>query len=250
VIYHDNDFEVFIDPNGDTHAYYELEINALGTVWDLFLVKPYRDGGPPIDSWDIEALRAAVHLNGTLNDPSDRDIGWIVEMAIPWESLAEAAGTPVPPADGDLWRLNLSRVEWPLEVRDGVYAKAAGSTTGESVEDNWVWSPQGLVNMHYPEMWGFVLFSSEPATGASADPAPAPAEKAKWLLRRLYYRERGWYRRHGWYTDNLGALGLETATPPGHPWPPTISITPSGFEATLRASDGTLVRITADGRTR
>ena len=38
VIYHDNDFEVFIDPDGDTHEYYELEINALGTVWDLFLV--------------------------------------------------------------------------------------------------------------------------------------------------------------------------------------------------------------------
>ena len=45
VIYHDNDFELFVDPDGDTHEYYELEINALGTVWDLFLMKPYRDGG-------------------------------------------------------------------------------------------------------------------------------------------------------------------------------------------------------------
>src|SRR5262245_48268932 len=34
VIFQDNDFEVFIDPDGDTHAYYELEINALATVWD------------------------------------------------------------------------------------------------------------------------------------------------------------------------------------------------------------------------
>ena len=32
VIFHDNDFEVFIDPNGDNHEYYEFEINALGTV--------------------------------------------------------------------------------------------------------------------------------------------------------------------------------------------------------------------------
>ena len=47
VIFHDNDFEVFIDADGDTHTYYELEINALGTEWDLLLVKPYRDGGPP-----------------------------------------------------------------------------------------------------------------------------------------------------------------------------------------------------------
>ncbi len=42
VIYKENDFEVFIDPDGDNHNYYEIEINALGTVWDLFLAKPYR----------------------------------------------------------------------------------------------------------------------------------------------------------------------------------------------------------------
>ncbi|HSI73276.1 MAG TPA: carbohydrate-binding family 9-like protein, partial [Fimbriimonas sp.] len=40
VIFHDNDFEVFIDPDGDNHLYGELEINALNTVWDLLLVKP------------------------------------------------------------------------------------------------------------------------------------------------------------------------------------------------------------------
>ena len=47
-IYQENDFEVFIDPDGDTHQYYEFEINALGTEWDLLMVKPYRDGGPYI----------------------------------------------------------------------------------------------------------------------------------------------------------------------------------------------------------
>ena len=46
VIFQDNDFEVFIDPDGDTHNYFEFEINALATVWDLLLVQPYRDGGP------------------------------------------------------------------------------------------------------------------------------------------------------------------------------------------------------------
>src|SRR5690554_1468237 len=35
VIFHDNDFEIFIDPTGDTHNYLEYEVNALGTVWDL-----------------------------------------------------------------------------------------------------------------------------------------------------------------------------------------------------------------------
>ena len=47
VIFRDNDFEVFIDPNGDTHEYYEFEMNALNTGWDLFLaqaVQLWRDG--------------------------------------------------------------------------------------------------------------------------------------------------------------------------------------------------------------
>lgn len=251
IIYRDDDFEIFIDPDGDTHNYYELEINALGTVWDLFLVKPYRDGGPALDNWDIEGLQSAVYLNGTINDPSDRDVGWSVEVAIPWESLAEAAGTTTPPADGDRWRVNFSRVEWPLEVRDGVYIKTAGSQSAEAhLEDNWAWSPQGLVNMHYPEMWGFVEFTTATSHLTPRQAAPRPAERAAWLLRRVYYREREWHHRHGWYTDNVGALGLETPAPPGHPWPPTMFVTPSGFEALLRATDGTLVRISADGRVR
>ena len=50
VIFQDNDFEVFIDPDGDNHEYYELEVNALNTTWDLRLVKPYRDGGPALNS--------------------------------------------------------------------------------------------------------------------------------------------------------------------------------------------------------
>ena len=33
----DNDFEVFIIPNGDSHKYYEFEMNALNTGWDLLL---------------------------------------------------------------------------------------------------------------------------------------------------------------------------------------------------------------------
>ena len=40
IIFEDNDFEVFIDPDGDTHGNYELEMNALNTVWALLLIKP------------------------------------------------------------------------------------------------------------------------------------------------------------------------------------------------------------------
>src|SRR5579859_2810645 len=53
VIFRDNDFEVFLNPTGDTLNYFEFEINALNTDWDLFLNKPYRQGGKADDSWEI-----------------------------------------------------------------------------------------------------------------------------------------------------------------------------------------------------
>ena len=149
VIFHDNDFEVFIDPNGDTLEYYEFEINALNTGWDLFLDKPYRHGGKASNAWEIPGLRTAVHVDGTLNDPRDTDRGWSVELAFPWKALAEYAHKPTPPRENDEWRVNFSRVEWQHEAVGGKYRKVPNTK-----EDNWVWSPQGLVNMHVPEKWG------------------------------------------------------------------------------------------------
>jgi hypothetical protein len=153
VIFHDNDFEVFIDPNGDTLEYYEFEINALNTGWDLFLNKPYRHGGKADNGWEIPGLKTAVSVRGTLNNPSDRDEGWTVEMAFPWKVLGEFAHKPAPPRRGDEWRVNFSRVEWQHQVRDGRHEKIKGLK-----EDNWVWSPQGIINMHVPEKWGIVRF--------------------------------------------------------------------------------------------
>ena len=59
----------------------------------------------------------------------------------------------VPPEPGTVWRVNFSRVQWKLDVVDGRYEKAP-----DTPEDNWVWSPQGVINMHQPEHWGYVRF--------------------------------------------------------------------------------------------
>lgn len=158
VIFHENDFEVFLDPDSDTLHYYEFEINALNTGWDLALDKPYRMGGKADNGWEIPGLRTAVHLNGTLNNPSDRDTGWTIEMAFPWTAFHRGPRPPRPPAAGESWRINFSRVEWQLDVKDGKYQKVPGKK-----EDNWVWSPQGVINMHVPEKWGFVRFIAQPA---------------------------------------------------------------------------------------
>src|SRR5215831_21017831 len=85
VIFHDNDFEVFLNPSGDSRNYFEFEINALNTSWDLFLPKPYREGGKADNSWEIPGLRSAVYIEGTLNDPRRRDRRWWVELAFPWD---------------------------------------------------------------------------------------------------------------------------------------------------------------------
>ena len=67
VIFYNNDFEVFIDPDGDTHNYYELEINALNAAWDLFINKPYREkGNVVLNDWNFTGLKSAITVDGTL----------------------------------------------------------------------------------------------------------------------------------------------------------------------------------------
>ncbi len=158
IVYREHDFEVFIDPEGDGLDYYELEINALGTEFDLRLNRPYHAGGQADIDWDMVGLVTAVWLDGTLNDPSDVDRGWSVEVAIPWTALPGVRG---PPRPGEVWRINFSRVQWPLVIEDGAYRKEREPVDwSDHPEDNWVWSPQGRIDMHRPGRWGYVRFEA------------------------------------------------------------------------------------------
>ncbi|WP_373229834.1 carbohydrate-binding family 9-like protein [Cohnella sp.] len=243
VIFHDNDFEIFIDPDGDSHQYYEFEINALNTVWDLLLVKPYRDGGPPVNGWDIAGLKTAVHIDGELNQPGADNRGWSVEVAMPWASLRECAPEGRIPLPGEYWRVNFSRVQWQAEVMEGSYRKVVNPATGRPYpEDNWVWSPMGLINMHYPELWGFVIFSA--SQGPYSFELPAD-EKIKWELRRLYYRERNYYALHGAFCREAEILMN------GGNWSiqPRIETTDRLFQiSALSPSSGTTYYIREDGK--
>jgi hypothetical protein len=231
VIFQDNDFEVFIDPDGDNHAYYEFEINALNTGWDLLLVKPYRDGGPAKNEWEIPGLLTAVAVDGTLNDPGDIDRGWSVELAFPWTALAEYARRPSPPRDGDTWRVNFSRVEWEWEAIEGGYRKVPGRK-----EDNWVWSPQGAIDMHRPERWGFVQFTTKPP-GASVPFRPDPAWPAREVLMRAYHAQAAYKQRHGRWARSLAELALPSeASRPGPTLGPiALEITADGYRASVES---------------
>jgi hypothetical protein len=239
IIFYDNDFELFIDPAGSTHLYYELEINALGTEWDLLLVKPYRDGGPAVHAWDIQGLKTKVHCDGSINHPGDKDKGWSVEIAMPWKGLKECAPEKKPPQAGDQWRVNFSRVEYRVEIKDGKYAKVSDPATGKPLpEDNWVWAPTGLVAIHYPELWGFVQFSDRPAGEGKDQFISHPVEAAKWALRQVYYKEKAYFLSHDGYTDSLADLGIDRMNVPGFKWPPRIEATDSQWEAWLESENG------------
>ena len=224
VIFHDNDFEVFIDPDGDNHQYYEIEINALNTVWDLRLVKPYRDGGPALNEWDIPGLKTGVHVDGTLNDPRDIDRGWSVEMAFPWKVLAEYANRQCPPRDGDQWRINFSRVEWQIDTSSGKYVKVPNTK-----EDNWVWSPQGVIDMHRPERWGYVQFST--AKPGHAKFKPDASLPARDLLHTIYYAQKEFNGKRKRWAETLDELGISFMPSPELPDRPIIRLTAAGYDA-------------------
>ena len=57
VIFNDNDFEFFIDPDGDNHEYYEFEINALNT-WDL-PPRPYKTAVGPTTTGKFPAYHSS-----------------------------------------------------------------------------------------------------------------------------------------------------------------------------------------------
>ncbi len=200
VIFYNNDFEIFLDPDGDTHNYYEFEMNALNTLWDLFLTKPYRNNGKIIDSWDIQGIKTAVYLNGTLNNSTDIDTGWTIEIAMPWAVITEASTASEPPKN-QFWRINFSRVNWDHELNEGRYSRKKEKATGTFLpEYNWVWSPQGVINMHEPEHWGYVYFSDNALTKNDMFDIPKD-DYIKWYMYEVYRTYFRYFRQ-----EKKGAL--------------------------------------------
>jgi hypothetical protein len=194
LIYTDNDVEVFI---AGQDAYYEFEINAFNTVYEVFFiwdeawertgygrlpefardrpqVQPFNGvgmtnhpRGPRTGywNWDFPGLKTAVHVDGTINDDTDRDRGWTVELAFPWtgmKALALGDGRSLPPRDGDVWRMDFSRFN---QYREAPPAEDPGG---------WAWSPHGVWDSHVPELFPFIHFSTRPVSEAAGEPGACP----------------------------------------------------------------------------
>ncbi len=163
-VFLENDFEIFIDPDGDRDSYYEFQINVLGTVFDLYMRREPGHGGAAHGEWNCEGMDGAIVRDGTLNDPNDVDMGWTVELKVPFKCLrppkavaddaAENVRNGDTPSIGETWRMNFQRVEWPLEKVGAGYVR-----TPDGREDNWVWTPQWSRDIHQLAHWGEVAFT-------------------------------------------------------------------------------------------
>lgn len=184
IFHQDSDFEVFIDPTGCCHNYKELEMNALNTVWNLMLNRPYSVGGSEYSGriakegderyWEVNGQRTAVKVKGKVGDGNEEKV-WHVEIALAHTDTLSQVADAVKPKVGSHWRINFSRVE------------NKGTT-------NWTWAPQliwdpalgryvGKVNMHLPTVWGYVIFADSRGQlgGSPADKWRDPA----WTVRHI-----------------------------------------------------------------
>jgi hypothetical protein len=183
-VYLENDVEVFI---AGTDCYYELQVNALGTIYEVFYIwqDAYKKGSYFDSSdfdlinrnvdilggfqdilrykkhprgkrwafmdWDFPGLQTAVRVDGTLNDGSDVDKGWTVELAYPWNGMEILAQKrPLPPKNGDTWRMDFSRFE-------SLRHSGAQSDLSPGLSLN----KHGVYDSHIPECFPYIHFSTK-----------------------------------------------------------------------------------------
>lgn len=90
-----------------------------------------------------------------VNDPSAADKYWSVEIAFPIQHLIYNT-TASKPKNGTFWHINFSRVEWRVQVVNNTFVKVPNVP-----EDNWVLAPTYVVNIHLPEFWANLQFSTD-----------------------------------------------------------------------------------------
>jgi len=212
IVYHDNDFEIFIDPMSNGRRYFEIEVNAQNTIFDLFLDKPYRFDGRALIDWDLKGLKSGIKLDGSLNNGKDQDQSWTVEMAIPLAKL-HLGYDAIWPLPKSVWRINFSRVEWETDYKDKRYIKKTDpKTKRELPENNWVWTPQDAIDMHRPEKWGYLQFSELPVgKGTEAFQLPY-SEKMMPYLWWIFQLENNYFTQKKVFTENLAELNVKNAS--------------------------------------
>jgi hypothetical protein len=117
-------------------------------------------------------------------------------------------------------------VEWLHDVVGGTYRKIAGKS-----EDNWVWSPQWVVDMHRPELWGYVQFSSRKPGEAAF--MVDPAWEVKSILHDVYYAQRAFRDSTTRWAQTLDQLRLGTPAVSAQQQGLSLQTAGDGFVATM-----------------
>ena len=156
-LYEEEVVELFIDADGDGRTYNELQVSPHNVIFDAAF--PERRKGMDL-SWD-SGVKSAVKVRGTLDDPTDRDEGWTVELQLP---LARLSAVPrLPPVEGDRWRFNLYRLEHHSDRK---------RIEGQS------FSPLMVGDFHALKRFGWLTFVGGPAPSASGAPVPSGTSQA------------------------------------------------------------------------
>ena len=100
--------ELFIDADCDGNTYYEYEINPVNAKVDLFLHR-CKSSIDTWQDWDFKHVKSAVYVEGDGKNAGTKDKYWTIEVAVPFEDLYEMPR--VPPENGDMWRMNVYRIE-------------------------------------------------------------------------------------------------------------------------------------------
>jgi hypothetical protein len=162
-VFVEEDFEIFLDPDGDEFNYYEWQINPLGTLYDVIWDRPPQTPGKAsrgIHSFDLTPMLTGYQVHGTVWQRDDVDSSWTAEAALSWQGLSQIPGRfRTPPRSGDAWRLGFSRVEAPRPP----YWQA-----------DWTWPTHGEYNMHIGQRDGYVQFTTVELGARQAVPQPIP----------------------------------------------------------------------------
>jgi uncharacterized repeat protein (TIGR03806 family) len=105
-------FELFFKPADDKPGYYEFQVNAAGTIMDMFLPRRNSGGYRRFKGDGKFHIEARVSLAGTLNRWQDKDTGWAVEGRIPWSDFLRSGGRP---AEDERWKFALCRYDYSVE---------------------------------------------------------------------------------------------------------------------------------------
>ncbi len=119
-------FEMFFKPSANGPEYYEFQANPRELVFECFFP---RRGVYPNDLSQAPILgnKAVVRLDGTLDQPGDRDTSWTVEGRIPWTAFQPTGGKPKPGAE---WRFALCRYDYGPAGTKPVTMSSAPLTKG------------------------------------------------------------------------------------------------------------------------